>query len=177
MDSEFSMKTHLPSLSPIIKSDSQLIDKTFSELTLSYCKLSKKRIYQQSFYFENFEEFQYVENTLKCVNRVKDRYLAILINPISGKKRARPYFRNILHPMLRHAGIEYKVFETDSPTFVEDWVDLYTASSFNFTDIICIGGDGLFSQLLNAIGSHPDHEKLMKIPIGVIPCGSTNAIA
>lgn len=79
--------------------------------------------------------------------------------------------------MLRYAGIEYKVFETDSPTYVNDWIDLYSASSFNFTDIICIGGDGLFSQLLNAIGNHPDREELIKIPIGIIPCGSQNAIA
>lgn len=79
--------------------------------------------------------------------------------------------------MLNIANIEHKMFETTSSTYVDDWINSYSTSNFNFTDIICVGGDGLFSQLINAIGDHNDRSDLIKIPIGLLPCGSQNAIA
>ena len=46
-----------------------------------------------------------------------------------------------------------------------------------YTEFVIIGGDGLFNQLINAFHNHLDSDTLMKMPIGIIPGGSTNAIA
>mmetsp|Transcript_28588 Transcript_28588/g.25303 ORF Transcript_28588/g.25303 Transcript_28588/m.25303 type:complete len:80 (+) Transcript_28588:217-456(+) len=79
--------------------------------------------------------------------------------------------------MLKLSSIKYEGFETDSATFIEEWVKQFDKKDFDFTDIVIIGGDGLFSQLINAIGNSPHKEILTKIPIGLIPGGSQNAIA
>jgi diacylglycerol kinase family enzyme len=34
----------------------------------------------------------------------------------------------------------------------------------------------MFNQLLNGIMRHPDSQKLLKIPIGLMPGGSSNAL-
>lgn len=70
------------------------------------------------------------------VNKVKERNLAVLVNPISGKKKGRGYFRDILQPMLRIVGMEYEMFETTSATYVQEWVNSYSSSTFHYTDII-----------------------------------------
>lgn len=73
---------------------------------------------------------------LNSVNKVKDRCLAVLLNPISGKRRARSYFRDIVSPMLEISGLQYELFETTSPTFVSDWMASYKYDDFNYTDIV-----------------------------------------
>lgn len=79
--------------------------------------------------------------------------------------------------MLRIAGIEHDMFETTSATFVNEWINNYSAADFPYTDFICVGGDGMFSQLINSIGTHPDKDEFFKIPIGIMPCGSQNAVS
>lgn len=46
-----------------------------------------------------------------------------------------------------------------------------------FTDIVIIGGDGLFSQYLNSIYKHHYFENLVKIPVCILPGGSTNSLS
>jgi sphingosine kinase len=122
-------------------------------------------------------DLEKTEKILKSVNKIEHRLIAILVNPVSGKGRARGYYNNILKPILNTANLEYRMFETTSGTYVDDWINGYSYSNFPFTDIICVGGDGLFSQLINAFGNHNDRSDLFKIPIGLLPCGSQNAIA
>ena len=128
-------------------------------------------------YFDNQDEFIKTEAKLLAINRIRGRKLAVLVNPVSGKKRARSYFRDYLSPMLEISGLKYTKFETESETYVEDWVNSFKPGEFPFTDIICVGGDGLFSQLLNSFGNHPDRPELFKKSIGMLPCGSQNAVA
>ena len=77
--------------------------------------------------------------------------------------------------MLNLAGIPYESFETDSANYVEDWVSQHE-KFFNFTDIVVVGGDGLFGQLINALANSSLKEELIKIPIGLLPGGSQNAL-
>jgi len=119
-------------------------------------------------YFDEFKEFLRTEQELLAVNKIKNRHIAVLINPVSGKRRGNHHVRTTLAPMLNASGISYEVFETDSPTFVENWVNQFKNKSFLFTDIICVGGDGLFSQLINAM-SHEEKCHFTKTAIGLLP--------
>lgn len=104
-----------------------------------------------------------------------NRHLAILVNPISGKGRARSYFDNILRPMLDIASLKYTKFETQSSTYVSEWISELNFNEMEFTEFVMIGGDGLLSQFLNSVSQHPDKDLLFKLPIGIVPGGSTNA--
>lgn len=131
---------------------------------------------EECLYFEDREEFEETEELFKSVNNVKGRKIAVLVNPVSGKRLARKYFNEILSPILNISEITYDNFMTNSSTYVEEWVNLYEKEQFSYTDIICVGGDGLFSQLVNALGKSPKSKELLKVPIGLLPCGSANAI-
>lgn len=87
------------------------------------------------------------------------------------------YFSEILEPMLKLAKLDYHWFVTNSSTFVNDWVNMLDVNTMPYTEFVIIGGDGLFNQLINAFHNHLDSDTLMKMPIGIIPGGSTNAIA
>ena len=78
--------------------------------------------------------------------------------------------------MLNIAGIQYDQFQTNSATFVEEWVNLYEKENFPYTDIVCVGGDGLFSQLINAMNVSSKRSEFLQIPIALLPGGSQNAI-
>ncbi|CAI2359965.1 unnamed protein product [Moneuplotes crassus] len=141
------------------------------KLTLTHSKFKKEVLY-----FNNLEELETTEELLKSVNRVKERRIAVLVNPVSGKRLARKYFREILSPILNITGVAYDKFMTNSSTYVEEWVNQYENEPFPYSDIVCVGGDGLFSQLVNALGKSTKYKELLKVPIGLLPCGSQNAI-
>ncbi|CAI2364875.1 unnamed protein product [Moneuplotes crassus] len=130
---------------------------------------------QEVLYFDVIEELIRTETVLTSLNKFKDRHLAVLVNPISGKQRGRRYYRDILAPTLNITGIKHDHFETDSETYIETWVDQFSNKPFPYTDIILIGGDGLFSQLINSILNNPDCQDIIKTPIGLLPAGSQNA--
>jgi len=131
---------------------------------------------QEIFYFDIVEELIRTETILNSLNKSEDRHLAVLVNPISGKQRGRGYYKDILAPTLNITGIKYDHYETDSETYIEEWVNQFSDKPFPYTDIILIGGDGLFSQLINSVLNNPECKHLIKTPIGLLPAGSQNAV-
>ena len=47
----------------------------------------------------------------------------------------------------------------------------------NYDAIVIISGDGLCYEVLNGIMSREDREKALKMPLGIVPGGSGNALA
>lgn len=43
--------------------------------------------------------------------------------------------------------------------------------------IVTVSGDGLLYEVLNGLFDRPDWEDAVRMPIGVLPCGSGNALA
>jgi diacylglycerol kinase family enzyme len=68
------------------------------------------------------------------------------------------------------------MFKTDSPVFITNFIEECRHKEIDFTEFIIIGGDGLFSQLINAIHQHPEDDLIKTMPIGLIPGGSTNSL-
>ena len=90
---------------------------------------------------------------------------------------SRTYYDEILRPVLEFSNIHHEMFVTDSPVYIENFIKKLDLESAQYTDFVVIGGDGMFSQLINSITKHPDRENLLKLPIGIIPGGSSNALA
>lgn len=150
------------------------------KITILYYEANKKQVLEHSFYFEKESEFhvacRYFDEFNLKHRGDKPRCLCVLVNPIGGKRSAPIFYRTILKPMLDFEGLDYQMFETDSPTFVSAFVQELKVEEMPFTEFIIIGGDGLFSQLLNSFGKHPKKEQLLKIPIGLMPGGSSNSL-
>ena len=75
------------------------------------------------------------------------------------------------------ADILYEMHETTHSDFVQEWVDKIDMNRFDCNEFITIGGDGLFSLLINSLSKHPSKDELLSFPFGIIPGGSTNAAA
>ena len=99
------------------------------------------------------------------------RRLAVLINPISGRKKGTKTFQKCLLPMLEFAEMSYVYYETESAGYIAHWCETMDLSYVS--EIVLFGGDGLLNQLLNALAA----AGRLDIPIGIIPCGSQNAMA
>lgn len=147
-------------------------------MIISYCKPSSKELLDLVVFFEDRRQLQRAQQAFTNLSPIaKSRNVAVLVNPIAGKRKSRSIFRTILRPMLNKCKIPFEVFETTSAIFVEEWVNDISTDPIKYSEVFLVGGDGLFSQYLNAVAIHPQAERLLKLPIGILPGGSQNAIS
>lgn len=126
-----------------------------------------------------------LQTALNGLNRPKK--LLIFINPFGGKKQAPKIFKKKVAPLLHLAGIVAHVVVTQRANHAKDMLQELNLKQFD--GIICVGGDGMFSELLNGLLVRIQREeeinvndpftylKRPTIPLGVIPAGSTDAVA
>ena len=94
--------------------------------------------------------------------------LLLIINPCAGTKRIVRYLPEIIDLFRRH-GFENTVYLTVAQA---DATEIVRERGADFDRIVCCGGDGTFNEVLTGMLSADLH-----IPIGYIPCGSTNDFA
>lgn len=115
--------------------------------------------------------------------------LLIFINPFGGKRKSPQIYERKVQPLLKLAQVDAHVIVTERPNHAKEYL-LNSCNAFGRYDgIICVGGDGMFNELLNGLlirtqhdlGVDPNNPNAMllqpKIRIGVIPGGSTDAVA
>lgn len=140
----------------------------------------KEELSTYKYYFTEEDSFRKAESKVKSFNFSHrgqlQRQLCVFVNPISGKRISRDYYQNILLPMLQFNNISHQMFETDSPTSIQEFFFNLNTSNNSFTEFIIIGGDGVFGQTLNSIMNHPDKENLINFPLGLMPGGSSNSL-
>jgi diacylglycerol kinase family enzyme len=118
-----------------------------------------------------------VETSHEYALRPSQRRLLILINPFAGRKNAQSIYEHVVKPMLALANIDQVTCLT---TCYDGHAIELIASCENlltYTDIVSIGGDGVFHEILNGLLRRPDAEDAVKIALSVIPTGSGNALA
>ncbi|CAI2360073.1 unnamed protein product [Moneuplotes crassus] len=147
------------------------------------------------------DEYEAAKERLRKLTKLcygnRKRNIAILINPISGKQESYNIYKTKLRPMLKVTRMNYKVFKTDGPDFIDKWVsrlkfkqktyeereetleeeDQESSLICEYTDIVVIGGDGLLSLYLNSCYKHHFFNTLIKIPILILPGGTGNALS
>ena len=94
--------------------------------------------------------------------------LLLIINPCAGTKRIVRYLPEIIDLFRRH-GFENTVYLTVAQA---DATEIVRERGADFDRIVCCGGDGTFNEVLTGMLSAGLH-----VPIGYIPCGSTNDFA
>ena len=97
-----------------------------------------------------------------------NKHLLLIMNPYAGQKNGKKYLADILELFCK-AGYIPKVFITTGKGVGHTLARTHAAE----TDlVVCVGGDGTFNEVVSGIicaGAD--------VPIGYIPCGSTNDFA
>lgn len=124
-----------------------------------------------------------VHEALIDLNRPK--HLLIFVNPFGGKKKGTKIYEQKVAPVLQLAGVEADVVVTKRANHAKEMIE--DIDILKYDGIICVGGDGMFSEILNSVLLKTQKEKgidvndlyntlvIPRIPLGIIPAGSTNA--
>lgn len=94
--------------------------------------------------------------------------LLLILNPRSGKMAGKRHFADVLERFCV-AGYLPTVFVT---TGVGQATELAAAHGGEADLVVCLGGDGTFNEVVSGL-LRAGH----KVPLGYIPCGSTNDFA
>lgn len=111
------------------------------------------------------------------INRgnTRPKSICVIINPVGGKALGKSIFHKNVVPILEIASISITEYhETEKKLSGKDIITKLDISTFD--SILCVGGDGLISEVVNGLLSRDDAEVACKIPIGIIPAGSQNSL-
>jgi len=102
------------------------------------------------------------------------RRLLVIVNPKSGKGDGVKIWETKAAVVLRAAGFEFDVKTTTGTK--EATRVARSADLSKYTGIVAVGGDGTVAELFQGLGERDDAVRAMKVPIGIIPAGSGNAL-
>ncbi|KAA0707147.1 Ceramide kinase [Triplophysa tibetana] len=112
--------------------------------------------------------------------------LLVFINPFGGKKRGKQIYHSLVSPLFELAGISCHVVVTERANQARDYILKKDLTGFD--GVVCVGGDGMFSELLHGVIGRTQQEAgvsehdptVMLQPcdlrIGIIPAGSTDCV-
>uniref|UniRef100_A0A8C8VJ82 sphingosine kinase n=1 Tax=Pelusios castaneus TaxID=367368 RepID=A0A8C8VJ82_9SAUR len=103
------------------------------------------------------------------------RRLLLLLNPFGGRGLALQWCQTYVLPMITEADISFNLIQTERPNHARELVKGICLAEWD--GIIAISGDGLLYEVLNGLMERPDWEEAIKMPVGILPCGSGNALA
>ncbi|CAB1334400.1 unnamed protein product [Coregonus sp. 'balchen'] len=105
----------------------------------------------------------------------RPRRLLLLVNPFSGRGQAMQWCQTHILPMIREANISYNLIQTERQNHARELIKEISLPQWD--GIIIVSGDGLLHEVINGLMERPDWELAIKIPVGILPCGSGNALA
>ncbi|XP_076593242.1 sphingosine kinase 2 [Chaetodon auriga] len=105
----------------------------------------------------------------------RPRRLLLLVNPFSGRGQAMQWCQTHILPMIREANISYNLIQTERQNHARELIREILLSEWD--GIIIVSGDGLLHEVINGLMERPDWEQAIKTPVGILPCGSGNALA
>ncbi|XP_048881633.1 sphingosine kinase 2 [Brienomyrus brachyistius] len=105
----------------------------------------------------------------------RPRRLLLLVNPFSGRGQAMQWCQSHILPMIREASISYNLIQTERQNHAKELVREISLAEWD--GIVIVSGDGLLHEVINGLMERPDWEEAIKTPVGILPCGSGNALA
>lgn len=107
--------------------------------------------------------------------RLRPRKLVVVVNPFGGHREAKSIYESAVKPMFQRAQIQIEYYETTSAEHAFQIAEQLSIEGVH--GIVGVGGDGLINQLLNGFMKRKDYAKILRIPFGLVPAGSQNALA
>lgn len=105
----------------------------------------------------------------------RPRRLLLLVNPYSGRGMAMQWCQTHILPMISEANISYNLIQTERQNHARELIR--EISLHEWDGIVIVSGDGLLHEVINGLMDRPDWEQAIKTPVGMLPCGSGNALA
>ena len=138
---------------------------------------------------------QGVANLLRPLRERRHRRLLVIVNPVSGHRLGEAHFQQV-QPLL-DVGLDtqgwaaentedesrpkrgpYETFRTKYAGHAADRVKKMDLDAEEIGGIVCIGGDGTCSEVINAIYERADAGAFLeRVTLGTIPAGSECALA
>lgn len=98
----------------------------------------------------------------------QEKTVLLIVNPVAGKKTIQPHIGQIVR-IFMDAGYLVTSMVTAQRGEATELVKRYGR---NHSLIVCTGGDGTFHEVLRGAA-----EERLNVPLGYIPCGTTNDFA
>lgn len=95
----------------------------------------------------------------------RPKRLLLFVNPFGGKKRALQIYDCNVKPIFQIAGIDASVVISQRSNQIRDFI--MTQSLEHFDGIVCIGGDGTFSEVFNGLIFRTVKDKGMSCRVSV----------
>lgn len=109
-----------------------------------------------------------------CQNKTRNRRCLVIINPISGGKKALKMF-NYVKPLFESSDIEFvDVISSSKQNECINILKKYDLSNIDM--IVGFGGDGTAYEIFNGLALN-ENQNARSIPVGLIPSGSGNGLA
>ncbi|XP_074978607.1 sphingosine kinase 2 [Caretta caretta] len=105
----------------------------------------------------------------------RPRRLLLLLNPFGGRGLALQWCQTHVLPMITEADISFNLIQTERPNHARELVKGINLAEWD--GIVAISGDGLLYEVLNGLMERHDWEEAIKMPVGILPSGSGNALA
>ncbi|XP_046544857.1 ceramide kinase-like isoform X1 [Haliotis rubra] len=115
----------------------------------------------------------------------RPKKLLVFVNPFGGRKKGPSVYNSKVAPLFELAGISTEVIMTERQNHAKEVLQDYNLESID--GVVCVGGDGTFSEVLNGlldrsskeggVNQETHHHPIQpKLRVGIIPAGSTDAI-
>lgn len=107
---------------------------------------------------------------------VQDRHITVIYNPVGGGGKARKLVGHMVVPVLQLCKLKFTIMPTKYRRHAVEIMQNFDMDSTNAV-IVC-GGDGLVHEVVTGYFLHPKLDELKdRIPVGITPCGTANAMA
>ncbi|XP_047122661.1 ceramide kinase isoform X1 [Hydra vulgaris] len=169
------------------KSDNDEIELYPSQqFTVHYViKLKQHKLKNCSLTF-NTSDTKTCERWLKILkDKVKEfshpKKLLVFINPVGGRRQAQRIYKEKVAPLFDLAKIVQTIIVTERQDHAKDFLNTEDLTSYD--GVVSVGGDGMFSEVMNGVLKHNCGHHTVKlganakpIRLGIIPAGSTDTV-
>ncbi|GMS80362.1 hypothetical protein PENTCL1PPCAC_2537 [Pristionchus entomophagus] len=107
--------------------------------------------------------------------RNSSKRLLVIVNPFSGQKKARDLWRDEAERVLSDGQWLCEVVETTHPGHAVEIAKNIDLDKYS--GILVNSGDGLLSEVFTGILLRRDRARALKLPVGHLPGGTSNALA
>lgn len=126
-----------------------------------------------------------LQNFLKKIARPKN--ILMFVNPFGGRRQGIKINQKICKPLFEIAGVEVTVIVSQRKNQIRDYILEHCMDHFDA--VACVGGDGTVSEIFNGLVMRECRDQCIdiddanvdlptpKMPIGIIPGGSTDTIS